>query len=109
MLAVAFALTALAGCSGDDEDAPTAEPGGGGRTAEQGTDQGSRADDQGSPATPAQRRPVRLLLLGRFESPTYLAAPPGDRRRRFVVQREGSIVVVRGRRRRSTFLDISDR
>src|SRR5918992_1105838 len=102
MLAVVFALTALAGCSGDDEDAPTAEPGGGGRTAERG-------NGQGSPATPAQRRPVRLLLLGRFQSPTYLAAPPGDRRRRFVVQREGRIVVVRGRRRRSTFLDISDR
>jgi glucose/arabinose dehydrogenase len=108
MVAVAFALTALAGCSGDDEDAPTAEPGGGGRTAERDTDQGSQADGQGSPATPAQRRPVRLLLLGRFQSPTYLAAPPGDRRRRFVVQRGGSIVVVRGRRR-STFLDISDR
>jgi glucose/arabinose dehydrogenase len=107
MLAVAFALTALAGCSGDDEDAPTAEPRDE-RTAEQGADQGSAAGGQGSPATPAQGRPVRLLLLGRFESPTYLAAPPGDRRRRFVVQRGGSIVVVRGRRR-STFLDISDR
>jgi glucose/arabinose dehydrogenase len=107
MLAVAFALTAFAGCSGDDEDTPTAESRGE-RTAERGTDQGARAEGEASPATGAQRRPVRLLLLGRFASPTYLAAPPGDRRRRFVVQREGSIVVVRGRRR-STFLDISDR
>jgi glucose/arabinose dehydrogenase len=105
MLAVAFALSALAGCSSDDEDTPTAEPGGQARTQQEG----SAPEEQGSPATPAQRgRPVRLLLLGRFDQPTYIAAPPGDRRRRFVVQREGSIVVVRGRRR-STFLDIEDR
>jgi glucose/arabinose dehydrogenase len=105
MLAVAFALSALAGCSTDDEDTPTAEPGGQERPAQEGSANG----EQGSDAVPAQRgRPVRLRLLGRFESPTYLAAPPGDRRRRFVVQREGAIVLVRGRSR-STFLDISDR
>src|ERR687895_74310 len=103
MLAVAFALSALAGCAGDDEDTPTAEPGGKARTQQEG----SAPDEQGSPATPAQGRPVRLLLLGRFDQPTYIAAPLGDRRRRFVVQREGSIVVVWGRRR-STFLDIED-
>src|ERR687895_1364038 len=103
MLAVAFALTALAGCSDDDEDTPTAEPGGQAQTAQQE----AAPEEQGSTAAPAQGRPVRLLLLGRFESPTYLAAPRGDRRRRFVVQREGSIVVVRGPRR-STFLDIED-
>jgi glucose/arabinose dehydrogenase len=38
-----------------------------------------------------------------------VTAPPGDRVRRFVVQREGSIVVIRRGRRRATFLDISDR
>jgi glucose/arabinose dehydrogenase len=105
MLAVAFALSALAGCSSDDEDTTSAEPGGQASTTEQRT----APDERGSTPAPAQRRPVRLLLLGRFASPTYLTAPPGDRRRRFVVQREGSIVVVRGRRSRSTFLDISDR
>jgi glucose/arabinose dehydrogenase len=106
MLAVAFTLTALAGCSSDDEDGPTGEPGGQARTAQE---ERSAPEEQGAAPAPAQRgRPVRLLLLGRFESPTYLAAPPGDRLRRFVVQREGSIVVVRGRSR-STFLDISDR
>jgi glucose/arabinose dehydrogenase len=104
LLAVAFALSALAGCSSDDEDTPTAESGGQARTAQED----SAPDEQGSTAAPAQRgRPVRLLLLGNFESPTYIAAPRGDRRRRFVVQREGSIVVVSGQRR-STFLDISD-
>ena len=105
LLAVAFTLSALAGCSADDEDSPTAEPGGQG----QATQQGSAPAEQGDGAAPAQRgRPVRLLLLGRFESPTYIAAPRGDRRRRFVVERAGTIVLVRGRRR-STFLDISER
>jgi glucose/arabinose dehydrogenase len=103
MLAVAFTLGALAGCSDDDEDRPTAEPGGQGQAAQEE----AASDGQSEGAAPAQGRPVRLLQLGRFESPTYLTAPRGDRRRRFVVQREGSIVVVRGGRR-STFLDIED-
>jgi glucose/arabinose dehydrogenase len=104
MLALAFTLSALAGCSTEEEESPTAEPRGQGQAAQER----AATDEQGSTATPAQGRPVRLLLLGRFESPTYVAAPRGDRRRRFVVQREGEIVVVRGSRR-STFLDISDR
>src|SRR5918992_2930028 len=103
MLAVAFALAALTGCSDDDGDMPTAEPGGQAQTAQQE----APAEEQGSTAAPAQGRPVRLLLLGRFDQPTYIAAPRGDRRRPFVGQRAGSIVVVRGRRR-STFLDIED-
>jgi glucose/arabinose dehydrogenase len=67
-------------------------------------------DQQASPpAQPSQRRPVRLLLLGRFDQPTYVTAPPGDRRR-FVVEREGRIRVVRrGRVLREPFLDISAR
>ena len=105
MLAVGFTLTALAACSDDDEAGPNAEPGGQGQTAQDST----APEGQSGGAAPAQGgRPVRLLLLGRFESPTYIAAPRGDRRRRFVVQREGSIVVVNGRRR-STFLDIEER
>lgn len=51
---------------------------------------------------------VRLLPVGEFDSPTYLAAPRGERRRRFVVERGGRIVLLRGRRR-STFLDIRGR
>jgi hypothetical protein len=53
---------------------------------------------------------VRLLLLGRFASPTYLTAPPGDRHRRFVVERAGRIRVLVGRRKlRAPFLDIRGR
>jgi glucose/arabinose dehydrogenase len=53
---------------------------------------------------------VKLLLLGRFRAPTFLTAPPGDRSRRFVVERGGRIVVVRdGRALGEPFLDISGR
>jgi glucose/arabinose dehydrogenase len=101
MLAVAFALSALAGCSSDDDDAMRAEPARTDTSAQAGT-----ATEERDGLAPAQRRPVRLLLLGRFDQPTYVTAPRGDRRR-FVVERAGRVVVVRGRRS-STFLDITD-
>ena len=53
---------------------------------------------------------VRLLRLGTFRSPTYLAAPPGDTDRRFVTERAGRIRVVVGRRKlRAPLLDIASR
>ena len=62
-----------------------------------------------APAAPAQKRPVSLLRLGTFDEPTYLTAPRGDRRR-FVVERRGTIRVVQGGRvLGQPFLDISDR
>ena len=52
---------------------------------------------------------MRLLLLGRFDQPTYITAPRGDNRR-FVVEREGRIRIVQGGRvLRRPFLDISNR
>jgi glucose/arabinose dehydrogenase len=55
-------------------------------------------------------RGLHLALLGRFHSPTYLASPPGDRDRRFVVERAGRIRLVRGHRKvRTPFLDIHGR
>jgi glucose/arabinose dehydrogenase len=106
MLAVAFALSALAGCSSDDEDSTRAEPG----TQTDTTARDAATDERGGvEAAPAQPRgrPVRLLLLGRFDQPTYLTAPRGDRRR-FVVERAGRVRVVRGRRvLRQPFLDIT--
>ena len=101
-LAVALAVIAplATSCSSDEEDversAPADQPPAV-RTAEGG--------DHGSAAA---RRPVRLLLLGRFDEPTYLAAPSGERRLRFVVEREGRIRVLRGHRvLEQPFLDIS--
>jgi glucose/arabinose dehydrogenase len=96
-----LAAVALGGCSDDDEQ----------RTmATKPASTGATPDGQATaPAEPAQRRPVRLLLLGRFSEPTYVTAPRGDRRR-FVVEREGRIrVVQRGRVLDTPFLDITGR
>ena len=41
---------------------------------------------------------VRLQLVGRFDSPLYVTAPPGDRRRLMVVEQGGVIRVMRGGR-----------
>jgi glucose/arabinose dehydrogenase len=96
-----LAAVAVAGCSDDDEQ----------RTmATKPASTGATPDEQATaPAEPAQRRPVRLLPLGRFDEPTYVAAPRGDKRR-FVVEREGRIRVVQGGRVLGTpFLDITGR
>jgi glucose/arabinose dehydrogenase len=62
----------------------------------------------GDDAAAAQRRRgVRLVKIGDFASPLYVAAPPGDRRRIFVVEQAGRIEVVRGGKRLAQpFLDI---
>ena len=86
---LAFAVSACAS-SGDDD---------GGRT--------STASGANGPATTAATG-IRLLRVGSFDQPTYLAAPPGDRSRRFVVEREGRIVLLRNGRR-TTFLDVASR
>jgi glucose/arabinose dehydrogenase len=50
---------------------------------------------------------VRLVKLGTFDSPLYVTAPPGDRRRVFVVEQGGAIRVLRdGKRLATPFLDI---
>lgn len=57
-------------------------------------------------AVPAARG-VKLTRVGTFESPLYVAAAPGDRRRLFVVEQAGRIRVLRGGRvLRAPFLDI---
>src|SRR5215204_346449 len=102
MLAVGLLVSALAGCNGGDDGSTRAEPG---EQAGDGQDQNAA---EGRSGEAAQGGRVRLLRLGNFDQPTYLAAPRGDRRR-FVVQRGGRIVIMRGGRRLSTpFLDISD-
>jgi glucose/arabinose dehydrogenase len=55
----------------------------------------------------AARRGVRLVRVGRFDSPVYVTAPPGDKRRLFVVEQSGRIRVLVGGKRRGTFLNLS--
>ncbi len=69
---------------------------------------GPAAAGSSAPAGRAAATGVRLVRLGDFAAPTYLTAPPGDRTRRFVTERAGRIVLLRGGRR-TTFLDISPR
>ena len=94
MLALGLVLAALSGCSSDD--------GGKERAAPAKTDKPSASGT----TTAAARKPVRLLKLGDFDAPTYIASPRGDSRR-FVVQRSGTIVVLKGRKELpEPFLDI---
>ena len=56
----------------------------------------------------AAARGVRLKRIGSFDSPLYVTAPPGDRRRVFVVEQGGRVqLLVNGKRAGTPFLDIS--
>jgi glucose/arabinose dehydrogenase len=81
---------------------------GGGAQASTAT--GSTTEPGASTATTPARaaRGVRLVRIGRFDSPLFVTAPPGDRRRLFVVEQPGRIVIVKnGRKLARPFLDIS--
>jgi glucose/arabinose dehydrogenase len=70
----------------------------------------SGADTATAPDVTAAKRGVRLVRVGRFDSPVYVTAPPGDRRRLFVVEQTGRIrVLVGGKRRSRPFLNLSGR
>jgi glucose/arabinose dehydrogenase len=59
-------------------------------------------------SAPSSSAGVRLEQIGSFDSPLYVTAPPGDRRRIFVVEQAGAIKVVRdGKVLRTPFLDIT--
>ncbi len=106
--ALAFALLVLAACGSDDSAAEsTTAP------AESTT---APAESKTAPAVTASSATrakasaadgVKLLRVGRFDAPVYVTAPPGDRRRIFVVEQGGTIRVVRdGRRVSRPFLDL---
>jgi glucose/arabinose dehydrogenase len=88
MSAFVLVVAALAACgSGSD--------GTGASTAE-GTTAGDPPGGSGAAGRAAQSRGVRLVKVGDFDAPLYVTAPPGDRRRIFVVEQAGRIMVVRG-------------
>ncbi|MGH2979874.1 MAG: PQQ-dependent sugar dehydrogenase [Solirubrobacterales bacterium] len=56
----------------------------------------------------AAARGVRLQRVGTFRDPLYVTAPPGDRRRVFIVEQSGRIVLLLGGKRvRRPFLNLS--
>jgi glucose/arabinose dehydrogenase len=91
----------MAGCGGDDDPAKaqmTATP-------------TPTATTPAPEAKAAAARPgLRLQRIGSFSSPVYVTAPPGDRRRVFVVEQGGRVRIVRdGRTLPRPFLDIRNR
>ena len=60
---------------------------------------GADASPDAAKPTPGPGRGVRLVTVGRFDQPVYVTAPPGDRRRLFVVEQAGRIRVVRDGRK----------
>jgi glucose/arabinose dehydrogenase len=91
----------LAACGGDDEPS--------GARTETAVVERERAEPDAPAAGGAQARGrLRLARVGEFAGPLYVTAPPGDRRRIFVVEQGGRIRVVRGGRAlRRPFLDVS--
>jgi glucose/arabinose dehydrogenase len=52
-----------------------------------------------TPKATTARRGLRLKRVGTFDNPVYVTAPPGDRRRIFVVEQSGYVRIVRGGRK----------
>ena len=92
----------LAACGSGGADTRAAAP----TATATATTQGEQPSATATPRATASRG-VKLRSIGRFSSPVYVTSPPRDRRRVFVVEQGGRIMVVAGGRKRSRpFLDI---
>jgi glucose/arabinose dehydrogenase len=88
LLALVAIVVFLAACNGDEGEESAAAP--------------------AEPVEAAGASKVGLSRVGRFNQPTYVTAPPGDKARLFVVEQEGTIRVLVNRKLRSrAFLDIA--
>jgi glucose/arabinose dehydrogenase len=101
LVLVVAALSAACGSDANQSPAST------GDTSAQTDGSGSTASGSPAEGTQSTSRGVRLVKIGDFSSPLYVTAPPNDRRRLFVVEQEGRIVVMRGGKHLpQPFLDI---
>jgi glucose/arabinose dehydrogenase len=101
LLGAVAAAAVVLGCGGS---------GGGGAAAAPSATPAPEATAAPTPEARAaqRRRGVRLQRVGTFSNPLYVTAPPGDRRRVFVVEQLGRIMVLRGGRKLARpFLDIT--
>ena len=104
--ALATVLLAMLAACGSDENSAEATA----TATDTQTTTASSAETETTQPRPSAPRGVKLVGVGRFEEPVYVTAPRGDRRRIFVVERAGTIRVVRGGRRLSRpFLDLRSR
>jgi glucose/arabinose dehydrogenase len=83
------ALAAACGSDSNSENAATNTN----ATASTNDDTGGSSPAEGRAAA---GRGVRLVKVGDFEGPLYVTSPPGDKRRIFVVEQAGRIMIVRG-------------
>ncbi len=97
-VSTAVALMLLAGCGDGGKTAPPPPPPS--ESAQGGNGKIPTGDGEGG---------VRLVKIGDFDQPVYVAQPPGEKRDLFVVEQTGAIRVVRdGRTLPEPFLDLSD-
>jgi glucose/arabinose dehydrogenase len=90
-LALVVAATLVGACGSDSST----------QNADTNTNATASTNDDTGGSTPAEGRAaagrgVRLVKVGDFQAPVYVTAPPGDRRRIFVVEQAGRIMIVRG-------------
>jgi glucose/arabinose dehydrogenase len=70
---------------------------------------GCGSSSGGAAVEPAQGA-VRMQEVGTFDAPVYVTSPPGDRARLFVVEKGGTVRVMRdGKTLDRAFLDVSDK
>src|SRR4051794_21869298 len=102
LLTILIAATAALGCGGSGGANARATP-------------AATTTPGASPATTpraetARRHRPRLKKMGDFDAPLYVTAPPGARKRFFVVEQDGTIrVVSHGHALAQPFLDIRDK
>ncbi|MTD44235.1 glucose dehydrogenase [Conexibacter sp. W3-3-2] len=102
LLTLGLLAPALAACGADDDTATVASS-----TPTSAMQDAAPAATTGSGAAAAQATGVQLRRVGSFTQPLYVTGAPGDRRRLFVVEQGGRIMVVRGGRKLAVpFLDI---
>ncbi len=102
-VALLAVVVAIASCGGGGDDAA-----GGRATSTPASAQAPAAPEAtATPQAAAAARGVRLRKVGDFAAPVYVTSPPGDRRRQFVVEQGGRVMVLRdGRKLGTPFLDI---
>jgi glucose/arabinose dehydrogenase len=97
---IALAAMFVLGCGGGGDHA-TAQPA---KPSPSAT-----ATATSTPTASVAKPGLRLKKIGDFDDPVYVTAPPGDRRRVFVVEQGGTVRVVRGGNKVGRpFLDIAD-
>jgi len=103
--AALLAVAAIASCGGGGGDDDAA--GGQATATAVPTPAPAAPEATATPRAAAAARGVRLRKLGDFTAPVYVTSPPGDRRRQFVVEQGGRVMLVRdGRKLDTPFLDI---